>query len=469
MTAFPSDLETLWYIAEWGIRIGALAVVPQRRSPSAARAWLLLIFFLPLAGLILFLAIGQPRFPAWRQERFRRLLPFFADITARLKRYPLELEDRAPIAALAETLGHMPATGGNKIELIDDYDGMIDRLVADIDAASRSVHLLVYIFADDATGRQVAAALSRAVKRGLDVRVMFDPVGSHRWRTATNAMLGSQGIDVREALPFHLLRGRTRRDMRNHRKLFIIDGRIGYAGSQNIVAKSFRPGVINRELVARVTGPVVASMDALVRGDWSLETGEAPEPITTLPEPAGFAQAQLLPSGATYPLEGFQTLLVWQIHEARERVIIVTPYFIPDEDVLGAMRAAAARGVEVDLVVSKVVDQRIVNLSQSSYYGDLLMAGVRINLFPGYLLHAKTLSIDGKLAVVGSSNVDLRSFQLNEEASLLLYDADSVARVEAIQRGYLDASEQLDLMRWRSRPRWRKLAENIARLFNSLL
>jgi cardiolipin synthase len=116
-----------------------------------------------------------------------------------------------------------------------------------------------------------------------------------------------------------------------------------------------------------------------------------------------------------------------------------------------------------------VVDQRIVNLSQSSYYGDLLMAGVRINLFPGYLLHAKTLSIDGKLAVVGSSNVDLRSFQLNEEASLLLYDADSVARVEAIQRGYLDASEQLDLMRWRSRPRWRKLAENIARLFNSLL
>jgi cardiolipin synthase len=469
MIAFPSDLETLWYTAEWGIRIGALAVVPQRRSASAARAWLLLIFFLPLAGLILFLAIGQPRFPAWRQERFRRLLPFFADIAARLKRYPLELEDRAPIAALAETLGHMPATGGNRVELIDDYDGMIERLVTDIDAATRSVHLLVYIFADDATGRHVATALARAVKRGLDVRVMFDPVGSHRWRKATNELLGSHGVDVREALPFHLLRGRTRRDMRNHRKLFVIDGRIGYAGSQNIVSKNFRPGVTNRELVARVTGPVVASMDALVRGDWSLETGDAPEPIGALPDPAGFAQAQLLPSGAMYPLEGFQTLLVWQIHEARERVIIVTPYFIPDDDVLGAMRAAAARGVEVDLVVSKVVDQRIVNLSQSSYYLDLLMAGVRINLFPGYLLHAKTLSIDGKLAVVGSSNVDLRSFQLNEEASLLLYDADSVARVEAIQRGYLMASEQLDLMRWRSRPRWRKLAENIARLFNSLL
>ncbi|TNE39669.1 MAG: cardiolipin synthase [Sphingomonadales bacterium] len=469
MNALPDNLETIWYATEWIIRIGALAVVPLRRSPAAARAWLLLIFFLPVPGLVLFLAIGSPRFPAWREERFRSLLPYFAATGRRLAPYAPDLGDSAPVAALAETLGHMPATAGNSVELIDDYDGVIDRLVADIDAAERSVHLLVYIFADDAVGRRVAKAMGRAVARGLEVRVLFDPVGSYRWRRGTHAMLREQGIDVRETLPFRLLRGRTRRDMRNHRKLFVIDGRIGYAGSQNIVARDFRPGIVNRELVARVTGPVVASMEALVRGDWNIETGTFPTVDPPIPEPAGEAQAQLLPSGAAYPLEGLETLLVWRLHEARDRIIIATPYFIPDEDVLGAMKAAVARGVKVELVVSKVVDQRLVHLSQSSYYTDLLEAGVRINLYPHYLLHAKTFSIDGRLAVVGSSNVDLRSFQLNEEVSLLLYDSQSIARVEAIQQAYLAGSERLDLEQWRRRPLPRKLAENIARLVNSLL
>lgn len=469
MTFLSTEAQTYWFATEWVIRLGALAIVPSRRTPSAARAWLLLIFFEPLIGLLLFLAIGSPRFPAWRAERFRTLGPFFTQTARRLNAYAAELGSSAPIAALAARLGTMPATGGNRVELIDDYDAVIDRLVADIDAATRSVHILVYIFADDRVGRRVALALGGAVSRGLDVRVIFDPVGSHRWRRGTRLLLQSQGVAVREALPFRLIRGRTRRDMRNHRKLFVIDGRIGYAGSQNIVARDFRPGIVNRELVVRVTGPVVTSMAALVRGDWSMETGELPRGQDAIAEPTGDALVQLLPSGASYPEDGFQTLLVWQLHQARTRVIIVTPYFIPDEDVLSAMRATAARGVTVDLVVSRVVDQPLVNLSQSSYFDDLLRAGVQVNLFRNELLHAKTLSVDGRLAVVGSSNVDLRSFELNEEASLLLYDADSVTRVEAIQHGYLAASDRLDLATWRRRPRLRKLAENVARLFNSLL
>lgn len=463
------QLELLWYAAEWIIRLGALAIVPLRRSPAAARAWLLLIFFLPVPGLLLFLAIGSPKFPAWRTERFQRLLPYFAALAERLAPYAPPPDATAPTAALARTLGHMPVTDGNHVEPIDDYDGVIDRLIADIDAATRSVFILVYIFANDAVGHRVAAALGRAVARGLEVRVMVDPVGSYRWRRGMQRLLRGVGVHVREALPFRLLGGRTRRDMRNHRKLFVIDGAIGYAGSQNIVAKDFRPGVVNRELVVRVTGPVVACMDALVRGDWNLETGETPAPTPAIPAPTGTARAQLLPSGADYPLEGFETLLVWQIHQARDRVVIVTPYFIPDQDVLGAMSAAVARGVSVDLVVSEVVDQPLVHLSQSSYYDDLLTAGVRINLFPACLLHAKTISIDSRVVAVGSSNVDLRSFQLNEEVSLLLYDADSIARVEAIQQDYLRDSRRLDLRQWRARPVPRKLAENVARLVNSLL
>lgn len=464
-----SQIEILWYALEWAVRIGALLVVPQRRSASATRAWLLLIFFLPVPGLLLYLLIGNPRFPAWRKQRFEALQPFLRETAAALAVDAPDLGAQAPVADLATRLGHMPPTAGNTVELIDAYDGVIDRLEADIESARHFVHILVYIFADDHVGQRIAAALGRAVARGVEARVMFDPVGSHRWRKGTLRMLRERGVDVREALPWRILWNRSRGDMRNHRKLFVIDGRIGYAGSQNLVAKDFRPGVVNHELVARVTGPVVGAMEAVVRGDWHLETGVLPDRPISVPQATGSAEAQLLPSGADYRLEGFESLLVWQVHQARERVVMVTPYFIPDEDVLGALRTAVARGVTVEIVLSEVVDQRLVNLSQSSYYEGLLVAGVRIHLYRGFLLHAKNVGIDGRLAIVGSSNVDLRSFQLNEEASLLLYDQPSVERLDAIQRGYLSASDPVELDAWRKRSVGRRLAENIARLFNSLL
>lgn len=464
-------LQTFWYLSEWAIRIGALLVVPLHRMPAATRAWLLLIFFLPLPGLVLFLLIGSPRFPAWRQARFRALRPFFEATAAALHAPPPAVAEQAQAARLAQTLGGFPATAGNRAEFLDSYEGVVDRLVEDIDRAERHVLLLVYIFADDAVGHRVAAALGRAVGRGVRAQVMFDPVGSHRWRAGTLRLLRAQGVQVREAMPWRLVRNRLRRDMRNHRKLFAIDGRIGYAGSQNIVAKNFRPGVVNHELVVRVTGPVVAAIEAVVRADWSLESGEPPgaAPQPAAPVAGGSALAQLLPSGADYPMEGFESLLVWQIHRACERVLIVTPYFIPDEDLLGALRTAAARGVAVDIVLSGVVDQQLVHLSQCSYYDDLLTAGVRIHLYRHYLLHAKNVSVDGRLAIAGSSNVDLRSFQLNLEASLLLHDAASVAQLEGIQRGYIAAADPVDPVAWRRRPMLRRLAENAARLFNSLL
>ncbi|MGI4947822.1 MAG: phospholipase D-like domain-containing protein, partial [Janthinobacterium lividum] len=394
--------ESAWYALEWLIRIGALCVVPLRRSPQASAGWLMAIFFLPVPGVVAFWMIGSPHFPAWRCERFEGLRPYFDRVAGLLARHPPD--DPGAIDALAQRLGYLPAVCGNTVELIDDYDGVIDRLVADVDAARSCVMMTVYIFADDAVGHKVADALGRAVARGVEARVLFDPVGSHHWRRGTLAMLNAAGVDVREALPFRF-RLRTRRDMRNHRKLFVIDGQVGYAGSQNIVAKDFRPGVVNRELVARVTGPVVAQIEAAVRADWYLETEVAPTGPTAVPARTGDACLQLLPSGAEYPLEGFETLLVWQIHQARSRVVLATPYFIPDTDVIGAMRTAVARGVEVHLVVSAVVDQRVVHFAQCSYYSQLLEAGVHIHEFRDHLLHAKNVSVDSRVAIVGSSNV----------------------------------------------------------------
>lgn len=467
MTLPPLDPRTAYAVANWTIRIASLVVIPFKRRFTAA-AWLLLLFFLPIPGLVLFLAIGQPKFPRGRIEQFRDTVrPFFDRVgQVLLGDAPA---DPSPIASLSKQLGFLPAVGSNSVELIGDYDEVIQRLIADIDGANSRVLILVYIFANDCVGQSVTEALGRAAKRGVDCRVLVDPVGSKHWIRGTERCLHDAGVKFRATLPWHWLRRRTRRDMRNHRKLFIVDGCVGYSGSQNIVCRDFRPGVVNRELVARCTGPIVSEMEAVFHGDWALETSEPP-PQSIVPAPAaGDALLQLLPSGAEYPLEGFETLLVWQLHQAREKAVIVTPYFIPDEDVLGAMRTAAARGVEVDLLLSKVVDQRLVNLAQRSFYDGLLTGGVRIHLFRDFLLHAKNVGIDGMLGILGSSNVDLRSFQLNEEVSLLLLDEHSAKALAGVQQEYIEASEELRLDEWRKRGRPVMILENLARLISPLL
>ena len=470
LPSWPS-LPLVYDVIDWACRLAALAVVPMRRRPAASAGWLLLIMFLPSPGMIAFAIIGSPRFPASRVRRFQLLAPYFTAVGRRLLAAdpPSRPTPFTPVFALAHHLGHFPPVSGNAVRLIDDYDGMLDQLTADIAAARRYVLILIYIFADDSAGHRVADALRAAVARGVDCRVMIDPVGSHRWRRAIGRRLTESGVSVQWSLPFHLIRGRTRRDMRNHRKLFVIDGRVGYAGSQNIVDKQFRKGVVNRELVARVEGPLVAEMEAVIRGDWFMETGILPEDDGPPTQDAGDTQAQLLPSGAAYPLEGFESLLVWQIHSAIRRVVLVTPYFIPDDGLVGAMRTAVARGVEIDVVISAVVDQRLVNLAQCSYYDELLACGIRIHAYREYLLHAKNVSIDGSLAIVGSSNVDLRSFELNEEVSLLLYGGTAVDALMAIQDRYIANSVPLDLTTWRGRWVGRRFAENLARLISPLL
>ena len=464
------DFGTAYLVCDWVIRIAMLVAVPMRRTPEATRSWLLLVFFLPVVGLLLFLAIGRTSFPAWRSARFASLSPFLAEVSAKFVTTSIAPTDpRYSALALAQRLGGWPAVDGNAVEFLDDYDDVIARLIADIDGARLNVRLLAYIFADDATGRQVIDALGRAVRRGVVCHVLVDPIGSHHWIRNTLRLLRQSGVETREALPLHLLRGRTRRDMRNHRKLFLIDGTIAYAGSQNIVAKDFRPGVINRELVLRITGPIVAQMDALFVGDWFLETETLLSTRIDLLASTGAAIAQLLPSGADHDAQGFEILLVSQIHGARDRVMITTPYLIPDEGLLGAMRTAVLRGVTVDVIVSAVADQPLVNLAQRSFYDDLLATGVRIHRFRDNLLHAKTVSVDGTLAIVGSSNVDIRSFQLNEEASIILYDRPSIATLESIQRDYILHSSSLNLTEWRRRAPLVKVAENLARLVTPLL
>ncbi|HKB41025.1 MAG TPA: cardiolipin synthase, partial [Gemmataceae bacterium] len=436
-----------FHISEMLIRLVMLVYVPQRRSPAAARTWLLLIFMEPILGLVLYNLFGRAYLPKRRIKIQARVSEFIKKVGphffAKLTRPELEPHFQQAVT-LAQNLGDFGIVGGNSVELLTDYDGAINRLVADIDAATHHVHLLYYIFANDGTGRRVADALTRAARRGVTCRVLMDGLGSRKGMRALGPELRAAGVEVHEMLPVGLFRRHgSRYDLRNHRKIAVLDGRVGYAGSQNLVDAFFKKGLTFEEVVVRVTGPVVQQLQAVFLADHYLETETTldlhklfPEPVETGPSPA-----QVLPSGPGYPHANTQRLLVALVHGARERVVITTPYFVPDEPFLQAMQTAVLRGVAVHLVVSKQADQLLVGLAQRSYYEELLGSGVRIHLYHRRFLHAKHVSIDDSVALIGSSNIDIRSFALNAEVSLLLYDPQVVARLREVQEEYFAHSE----------------------------
>lgn len=468
---------SLYLISEWIIRLLMLTVIPFRRSPEAAKGWLLLGFFLPWPAVALYLLIGRPDYPKWRRMQFAKLPYVLREEVARVRELNARQEPDLPpnlaqAARLIQNLGHLPALSGNGAEVLAQYDETLERIAADIDAATDHVHLLFYIFAYDTSGKKIIAALARAVERGVICRVLIDALGSHAWASPVIKALTDAGVSAHLVLPVRLLRRRsTRADLRNHRKIAVIDGRIGYVGSQNIVDADFNPRVINQELVVRVCGPVVLELQAVFVADWFLETDQVLKGPGLCQEPPhdGNAVAQVLPSGPDYPEAGVERVIEALIHGARERIVIATPYFIPNEALLHALETAVLRGVVVHIVLSKPVDRMLVSLAQCSYYTELLDAGIKIHLYRDKLLHAKHLSIDRDISLIGSSNMDMRSFTLNSEISLVLFDRELTGQLQAEQARYFARSDLLIDKQWTTRPFARKVIENIARLLTPLL
>jgi cardiolipin synthase len=284
--------------------------------------------------------------------------------------------------------------------------------------------------------------------------------------------LTALGVEIHEMLPVSLLPWRKARlDLRNHRKIVVIDGQIGYTGSQNLVAADFKEGLAYEDVMVRVTGPVVLELQYIFAADWFVETNELLDGDRVFPGPkiCGDIPAQGLASGPAFPTQNNQRLFVALIHGARKRVVLTTPYFIPDDPLLQAMQTAAVRGVDVHLVVSEKGDQRAVSLAQESYYEELLEAGVYIHLYRKNFLHAKHLSIDDSVALIGSSNLDIRSFALNAEVMLLIYDAGVTARLAVEQDRYQRNSQLLTLATWGQRSFVRRFVQNLARLLSPLL
>jgi cardiolipin synthase len=470
-------LAWIFFTGEWVIRLAMLVVVPLRRTPAAAKGWLLLIFFEPWVGLIIYLLIGRAKLPRARRQRLAALPQALAKVVARLTGHPhIFHPDVGPALSqavnLAEKLGQSPILGGNDVELLIDYDRTIARLVADIDQAAHHVHLLFYIFADDAATAPVIDALGRAAKRGVSCRVLADAIGSRTALRSLGPKLAQRGVALHAMLPVSLFPWRRARlDLRNHRKIAVIDGHVGYTGSQNLIAADFKKGLAYEDLMARVTGPVVLELQYIFAADWFLETNEVLDGPTEFPGPAiaGGVPAQVLPSGPAFSTQNNQRLFVALIHGAVKQVVLTTPYFIPDEPMLQAIQTAAFRGVEVHLVVPDKGDQALVRLAQESYYAELLEAGVHIHLYGKNFLHAKHLRIDDSVALIGSSNLDIRSFVLNAEVMLMVYDRDVARRLAVEQDRYFANSGLLTAAAWGRRSFGRKLAGNLARLLSPLL
>jgi cardiolipin synthase len=469
------SISALYLASEWMIRIAMLLYVPQRRTPSAARAWLLLIFFLPLPGLLLYGLMGRIYVPRRRIALQRRASQLIRAVQAKLP--PAQEGDFSPqlaaAADLATQLGDFKPVAGNQVVLLAGYERPLAALIEDINAATSSILMLFYIFDNDETGQRVAHALLAAAARGVECRILMDAAGSRRGLRRLAPTLRAAGIEVRGVLPVGLFRRNVARfDLRNHRKIVVIDDAIAYTGSQNIVNAEFIPGCPNEELVVRVTGAVVLQFKAVILADWFFETTELPSEQLQLHAPdsvTGTTIAQVLPSGPGYGRENTKELMIALIYAARKEVIIATPYFVPDEPFLQAIVAASRRGVRVQLLLTKRSNQAVTHLAQQSYYSQLMQAGVEIALYEGCFLHAKHMAVDQRLVLIGSTNMDIRSFALNAEVSLLCYDEEVMRQLHAVHADYLKRSSVLDHVLWSQRPMRRRLLQNLARLADSLL
>lgn len=483
-TEFTFWVTVVLIVVDLIVRALAIIFVPRNRRPGSAMAWLLAIFFIPYIGVFFYLVIGSPRLGRKRRAKQNEINAFIKDSTAELEFRKSPLTTPAwlpPIVELNRTLGAMPMIGENSASMRIDYEQNIIDMAADVDKAEHFVHVEYYILSNDSVTQPFFDAMERAVKRGVIVRVLFDHVAAMRTvgYRKTKKKLTEIGAQWQLMLPFLPFQGKYERpDLRNHRKVLIIDGVIGWMGSQNLIDSSYlkksnlKRGLHWKDANVRLEGPIVPALNAIFLSDWYSETDQLldQEAMPVLPPVAsGTLDCQIVPSGPGFVSENNLRMFLALLYAARERIVITSPYFVPDESLLYAITSATQRGVEVELFVSEIGDQALVYHAQRSYYEALLEAGVTIWLYKApTILHSKHLSIDDDVAVIGSSNMDMRSFSLNLEVSLLVRGKGFVDQMREVEQRYRDLSRKLTAEEWSKQPLRSTVLDGLARLTSAL-
>ena len=451
-----------------------ILIISQNRHPVRTLAWILILCLLPGLGLVLYLLFGTDK----RKDRLisdKRLDQLKSEVAASnslmlRKQVPNGHED---LATLLWMTNKAIPLAGNDVRVYTSFDPMLEDLLADMDKATDHVHFEFFKFEDDKVGRLVGEKLRELAAKGLEVRVTYDSAANltrykfYRW-------LRKGGVQVHSFLPVILPFLTSTTNYRNHRKIVVIDGKVGYLGGMNIAdrySKGIRGGVW-RDTHARIQGPAAAELQTAFLVDWQycsrrFVSGDRYFPCV---EPCGDSIVQIATSGPMDEWKVTMQGMIRLITQAQRYVYIESPYFIPTEPVMLALKNAALSGVDVRIIIPYHGDKGVlVPLASRSYVEEALIAGVKIYFYGGGYLHSKTLVSDGTVCTVGSTNLDVRSFEQDFEINAFIYDAAVSRKLRDAFLSDMENSTRVTLEQWRKRSTWEKFKESFARLFSPIL
>jgi len=478
------------------LRLGlSVRVIMRKRQYGVTLAWLVVILLLPFIGAITYLFLGENRIGETRAKRaneslnhYRKWLESLPTI-APVNWSELHSELK-PIHHQAVNLIGIPAMDGNHLELIEEPEQIMRSIIKDIDAAQSTCHLQFYIWYEGGTADEVVRAVIRAVKRGVACRILVDSIGSKEFLKGQKIQeMRAAGVKIEEELPAGFIKALfVRVDIRNHRKIVIIDGKIAYTGSQNMVDPNFfkQDSGVGQwvDIMVRIQGPVVEALAGTFISDWFLETDNEKIRSRSLDQDIQYVReiadithqpikgdvpVQLVPSGPGFSPDAIHNLLLTTIYASRKNITLTTPYFVPDESILTALQSAAQRGVDVCIIVPEKNDSRLAQYASWARYENMIKNGVSIKLFRGGLLHSKTITVDDEFALFGSVNLDMRSFWLNFEATLFIYNQTFTKELRSVQACYEKKSQTLKLDDFSTRSVMGKFFENAALIIGPLL
>jgi cardiolipin synthase len=478
--------ESWQAITAWGAVLNTLlvlAVIPWvlaiKREATSAVAWCLLVLLVPYFGAVFFYLFGyqsvhRPLKRKRKHKLFFRLAHPSGEGAEPGGNLAPGFGDWATMARLAHRLDAFPLTFGNRIALFHSGQPAYEAMLAAIAAAQHHVHMQFFIFEPDASGQRFLAALADRARAGVEVRFLYDAMGSYTLRRRLLRQLVAAGGKYASFLPINPLRRRLQVNLRNHRKILVVDGRVAFTGGLNIgdeyLGRNPRFGPW-RDTHLRAEGPAVESLQRVFIEDWSFSTGETVKGPAYFPEPAadGPTPVQVVQSGPDQELKSIREIYFAAVLRAKKRLWMVTPYFVPDAGLRDALCLAGRCGIDVRLMVPQRGDKFLAHHAAWFYFGELLAAGVKIDLYTPGMHHAKLMLIDGEWASVGTANLDNRSLHLNFEVNCLIYDPACVVELEEQYRRDLEASVPLTPEEYARRPLAERLAENACRLFSPVL